>query len=146
MPHLDDIIHRYDNDNEECVICLDDIKEDTYKLNCQCKTSFYHYECICQWINDNHNCPTCKTNFSIINDSNDELIIGNASRLTFNLHPIDYRPSGVVNASSRRIDEARSVINNMVQYVYLDSDGRRRFAQVGHEYLIEQIGVNNTFQ
>ena len=27
----------------------------------------------------------------------------------------------------------------MVDYVYLDSEERRRFAQVGHEYLIEQV-------
>ena len=128
MFHLEDIIQRYDNDNdnEECVICLDNIKEDTYKLTCQCKTSFYHYECICQWLNDNNNCPICRTNFSI-NYSDDELIIANASRLAFNLRPIDYSQSGVVNASSRRIDEESSV-NNMAQYVYPSSDERRRFA------------------
>lgn len=30
----------------------------------------------------------------------------------------------------------------LVNYVYLDADERRRFAQVGHEYLIEQIQFN----
>ena len=30
-----------------------------------------------------------------------------------------------------------------VDYVYLDSDERRRFAQVSHEYLIEQVQFNN---
>lgn len=30
----------------------------------------------------------------------------------------------------------------LVDYVYLDSEERRRFAQVGHEYLIEQIQYN----
>jgi hypothetical protein len=30
----------------------------------------------------------------------------------------------------------------MVDYVYLDSEERRRFAQVGHEYLIEQVQYN----
>lgn len=30
-----------------------------------------------------------------------------------------------------------------VEYVYLDSDERRRFAQVGHEYLIEQVQYSN---
>ena len=30
-----------------------------------------------------------------------------------------------------------------VDYVYLDTDERRRFAQVSHEYLIEQIQFNN---
>lgn len=32
----------------------------------------------------------------------------------------------------------------LVEYVYLDSDERRRFAQVGHEYLIEQLQFVNT--
>ena len=27
----------------------------------------------------------------------------------------------------------------LVNYVYLDTDERRRFAQVSHEYLIEQV-------
>ena len=27
----------------------------------------------------------------------------------------------------------------LVDYVYLDTDERRRFALVGHEYLIEQV-------
>lgn len=31
----------------------------------------------------------------------------------------------------------------MVDYIYLDSEERRRFAQVGHEYLIEQVQFNN---
>lgn len=32
----------------------------------------------------------------------------------------------------------------LVDYIYLDSEERRRFAQVGHEYLIEQLQVNET--
>ena len=35
-----------------------------------------------------------------------------------------------------------SDVKLLVNYVYLDSDERRRFAQVGHEYLIEQIQFN----
>jgi hypothetical protein len=31
-----------------------------------------------------------------------------------------------------------------IDYVFLDSDERRRFAQVSHEYLIEQLQVSNT--
>ena len=30
----------------------------------------------------------------------------------------------------------------MVDYVYLDSEERRKFAQVGHEYLIEEVQHN----
>ncbi len=39
----------------------------------------------------------------------------------------DYRQFGFANASI------------LVDYIYLDSEERRRFAQVGHEYLIEQL-------
>ncbi len=39
----------------------------------------------------------------------------------------DFRQFGMANASI------------LVDYIYLDSEERRRFAQVGHEYLIEQL-------
>ncbi len=39
----------------------------------------------------------------------------------------DFRAFGMANASV------------LVDYIYLDSEERRRFAQVGHEYLIEQL-------
>ena len=32
------------------------------------------------------------------------------------------------------------------QTIYLDTDERRRFAQISHEYLIEQIQHSNTLQ
>jgi hypothetical protein len=32
----------------------------------------------------------------------------------------------------------------LIDYIYLDSEERRRFAQVGHEYLIEQIQLNES--
>jgi hypothetical protein len=34
--------------------------------------------------------------------------------------------------------------NLLVDYIYLDTEERRRFAQVGHEYLIEQLQWNGT--
>ncbi len=43
-------------------------------------------------------------------------------------------------------DEIGGVIQSgklYVDYVYLDTDERRRFAQVSHEYLIEQVQFNN---
>lgn len=35
-----------------------------------------------------------------------------------------------------------SSVSALIDYIYLDTDERRRFAQVGHEYLIEQIQWN----
>merc|ERR1712072_127824 len=37
------------------------------------------------------------------------------------------------------IVEGTGIANLLVNYIYLDTDERRRFAQVSHEYLIEQV-------
>ena len=37
------------------------------------------------------------------------------------------------------IEGATNCGNLLVNYLYLDTDERRRFAQVSHEYLIEQV-------
>ena len=34
----------------------------------------------------------------------------------------------------------------LVNYIYLDTDERRRFAQISHEYLIEQLQINTSEQ
>jgi len=49
--------------------------------------------------------------------------------------------NGVAPTFSGGLSFSKSSI--LVDYVYLDSEERRRFAQVGHEYLIEQIQYNN---
>ena len=36
------------------------------------------------------------------------------------------------------------LLQSLIDYIYLDTDERRRFAQVSHEYLIEQV-QRNTF-
>lgn len=46
------------------------------------------------------------------------------------------------NNTNIEIKDASLLIN----YVYLDSDERKRFAQVGHEYLIEQVQCNGVLQ
>jgi len=46
----------------------------------------------------------------------------------------------ILNYQWNRIDNAVPTSNKLwVDYIYLDTDERRRFAQVSHEYLIEQI-------
>lgn len=45
--------------------------------------------------------------------------------------------SGNANFDNRRFSMKDASI--LVDYIYLDSEERRRFAQVGHEYLIEQV-------
>ena len=48
-------------------------------------------------------------------------------KLKIKVNPADY------------IGDNNIVYNVMVDYIYLDTDERRRFAQVSHEYLIEQV-------
>jgi hypothetical protein len=45
----------------------------------------------------------------------------------------------VWSGSAPSLDVSFEQASVMVDYVYLDSEERRRFAQVGHEYLIEQV-------
>jgi len=54
---------------------------------------------------------------------------------------------GIANADNATVAGAATVANLIdatlwVDYIYLDTDERRRFAQVSHEYLIEQLQMN----
>ena len=53
------------------------------------------------------------------------------------LNNCTYKPNNVLNAAS----ETLSLIspNLWVDYIFLDTDERRKFAQLSHEYLIEQL-------
>src|SRR3989338_4799895 len=57
-----------------------------------------------------------------------------------NLYTYTKGTNAVAPAFSGGLSFSKSSI--LVDYVYLDSEERRRFAQVGHEYLIEQIQYN----
>ena len=46
-------------------------------------------------------------------------------------------PTGVIDANGKKSFDL------LVDYIYLDTDERRRFAQVSHEYLIEQLQFQN---
>jgi len=54
------------------------------------------------------------------------------------LNNCTYKPNNALNASS---DTTLSLIspNLWVDYIFLDTDERRKFAQLSHEYLIEQL-------
>ena len=52
---------------------------------------------------------------------------------SFKLHPEQHQPSGTCNYS--KIDSFELKID----YVHLDTTEKRRFAQTGHEYLIDQL-------
>lgn len=46
------------NTIEQCPICLEDISDNSYTLECNHK---YHTECIVKWFRNNNNtCPLCK--------------------------------------------------------------------------------------
>jgi hypothetical protein len=66
-------------------------------------------------------------------------------RLNFDIAPLEQLI--VTNATFNRIDKRQCEIADamlLVDYIYLDSEERRRFAQVGHEYLIEQLQFTGT--
>ena len=48
---------------------------------------------------------------------------------------VDVNPAAAMKGSVTAVDKMCLLVN----YVYLDTDERRRFAQVSHEYLIEQV-------
>jgi len=52
---------------------------------------------------------------------------------------------GLLNSDATTINEGSSGVSAtlFIDYIYLDTDERRRFAQVSHEYLIEQLQYSN---
>lgn len=48
----------------------------------------------------------------------------------------------IISDGTPSIQSGNLDINLWVDYIYLDTDERRRFAQVSHEYLIEQVQIN----
>ena len=52
---------------------------------------------------------------------------------------VDFRPEADVDNASSSSVMTMDTCKLWVDYVYLDTDERRRFAQVSHEYLIEQV-------
>ena len=71
------------------------------------------------------------------------IIIGAAGGFTSQAH------LGHIADPNSAIDTGGTSFNLWVDYIYLDTDERRRFAQVSHEYLIEQLqfqtfGVDTT--
>jgi hypothetical protein len=47
-----------------CPICFGDINFDFCTLNCDCKTSVYHKNCIDSWFKIKKQCPVCKKQFN----------------------------------------------------------------------------------
>jgi hypothetical protein len=58
---------------------------------------------------------------------------------------VNFNPAEMLAVRDRNFDISKISIKNaslLIDYVYLDTEERRRFAQVGHEYLIEQLQWN----
>ena len=55
---------------DECVICLEDLKENIVVLNCKHR---YHYQCMQQWFlkKGRLSCPMCRGESEIINILNE---------------------------------------------------------------------------
>ena len=136
---------------QECDICLNDFNKSVAVNNFKC-THVYCYECHETLKHNNHNsCPTCRADRikDEINDNNKVnwiKEIGNfqieSVEVQIGGHIID-RPRSVQISTNgdmcNKIYHKVSLPNISVDYVYLDSEERKQFAQIGHEYLIEQL-------
>jgi hypothetical protein len=127
--HLHD---KYENDpladipEQECVFCheTNDLFDETTLTNktCGCKYSF-HEACIDQWFGTGkHECIMCHTFMS--KTTNNKPIVPKFNQID---HDNNDYPSK----------------NILCDYIYLDAKERQRFAQISHDYLIEQIGFEN---
>ncbi|TMX02883.1 hypothetical protein EJD97_019323 [Solanum chilense] len=47
------------NSNDECLVCLDELGEETDVLRLPCSHMF-HAECITKWLQNSHYCPLCR--------------------------------------------------------------------------------------
>ena len=57
----------YHEQQEECVICLDDIETEWRELECHHR---YHKKCIEDWISIRAKCPMCMKNINKVDDKN----------------------------------------------------------------------------
>ena len=55
-----------------------------------------------------------------------------------------FKPSGTDGPDAGETAKSLSSANLWVDYIYLDTDERRKFAQLSHEYLIEQLQFTGT--
>ncbi|XP_015054997.2 E3 ubiquitin-protein ligase SDIR1-like [Solanum pennellii] len=47
------------NSNDECLVCLDELGEETQVVRLPCSHMF-HAECITKWLENSHYCPLCR--------------------------------------------------------------------------------------
>lgn len=112
----------------ECVICNEaiDLMNETNldDKTCGCKYSF-HIACITKWFEiGKHECVMCHTFMSKIKNVD----IVQLEQTKYNkIIQLDYN-----------IDVTTSMLK--IDYIYLDASERRRFAHIGHNYLIDSVG------
>jgi hypothetical protein len=63
--------------------------------------------------------------------------------LALPLIALQYHEVKLITTLSSAANAAPTALSTWVDYIYLDTDERRRFAQVSHEYLIEQLQYFN---
>ncbi|KAH0678095.1 hypothetical protein KY284_019180 [Solanum tuberosum] len=47
------------NNNDDCLVCLDEIGEETQVLRLPCSHMF-HADCVTKWLENSHYCPLCR--------------------------------------------------------------------------------------
>jgi len=114
----------------ECVFCNEAInlmnETNLDDKTCGCKYSF-HIACITKWFGTGkHECIMCHTFMSKI--KNVEMI---------QLEQTKYNKVFQLDNDLNDIDVTKSSVK--VDYIFLDADERQRFAQTGHDYLMDHV-------
>ena len=83
-----------------CNICLEEIKNEFVKTNCNCQNITYHKKCIEKWFNISNTCPFCKKEYKSIpfNNKNQTSLLEKALFLdSINRFPAHSYNDGQIN-------------------------------------------------
>lgn len=124
----------------ECAVCLN--------IKYLCKTNCNHYFCLGCIIRVDK-CPLCRKNFTfpeLFKELKKYFIEKENKRLSEIKDLFDILPNYIEqnNNNIEFVQSSYSHSNLNIDYIYLDSEERRRFAQSSHEYLIDQINFTSS--
>ena len=116
---------------ENCCICM----EDRYLITTECNHNF----CVC-CVTQINKCPVCRTNFKKTH------LCREIKKYYIKLEQIRLKKIvGLFDMLPNFIDQTEITQANInVRYVYMTTEQRRLFAQIGHDYVITQLR-NHTY-
>ena len=125
----------------ECGVCLD--KKYLCKTNCNC----YHYFCL-ECIVRVNKCPFCRKDFilpKLFKDLKKYFLEKDNERLNEIKNLFDILPNYIEPIHNIEQNGNLQSTNLFIDYIYLDTEERRRFAEFPHEYLIDQLNFTTNY-